>query len=215
MIECIRGHKTKSGLKRVYILYTPISISTLKKHTNAIQIRGQCASGCSNYNRKWSCPPHSKTFDTICKEFDSALLICMYMDVSEFDFIQHKYQKIRAANMVLKSLSNKASRNLEEYLEGYALLNGSCNLCNPCNGKLGLPCKKKDLMRYSLESTGINVETLLIECMNLKLQWYEKNCMPEYTSVVSCILYRENTNFDMMREVEEILDELSVRLPFC
>lgn len=135
-------------------------------------------------------PPYSKKITNIISQEDYkyAILICGYINLADMDYIKNPYQKIKAANIILKSRCEKLAREYEVNVNGYCLLSGSCNLCKPCYKKRGLPCDKPSVMRYSLESTGINVEELAKNVFNHALLWYKKGSVPEYTSVVTAIL---------------------------
>jgi len=196
-------HQTKSGIKNVHILLKESSVDIIGKHFHPSEVIELCRKGCINYNKKWCCPPLSELFDKLSNGYDRAIILCMYLFTDEFCHVKHKYLRIRAANMLLKGLSNKLSRGFESKLDGYALLNGSCNLCKPCGMKMRQHCKKPEKMRYSMEATGINVSNLLSEVLGFDLQWYSAERMPEYTSVASCVLYKGN---------HSIIDELTVDL---
>jgi len=184
-------HYVKSGIKNIHILLEKASVMDIRKHFDPEIVIKQCRIGCINYSKKWCCPPHSELFNKLSKGFDSVVILCMYLYTEEFGHVTNKYLRIRAANMVLKSLSNKLSRKIESELNGYALLNGSCNICKPCNLKKELPCKKTAQRRYSMEATGLNVDSLLRDILKFNLQWYNPGYMPVYTSVASCVLYNK------------------------
>ncbi len=158
-------------------------------------IRGLCKTGCANFGRKWSCPPYAEKFSDIAasKNYDTAIIIVGYISLDDMKYISNPYQQVKAANIILKSKCEKIARNMEKELGGYSLLSGSCNLCKPCRRKMDLPCKKPAMVRYSLESTGINVAALLEKYCGHKLFWYKKGEKPPYTSVAVAILANSNT----------------------
>jgi len=186
-----------TGIKRIYIKAVDVPIDTLALFYRGVDIRYACEIGCKNFAKKWCCPPESKTLNILMGGYSRVLITCIYVLLDDFKYINGGYQKIRAANSILKSLSNKLSRTIERDVYGLALLNGSCNLCRPCAKKLDLPCKKPDDMRFSMESTGIDVCKLLQETLGFHLQWYGKACTPDYTAVVSCILFEDSRSYDM------------------
>lgn len=187
---------TKSGPKTVYIMICETAIEVLRNHVAPDVITKLCRDGCINFNKKWSCPPHAEKFDILSKPFSRAIITCMYIYTDEFCYVQNKYLRIKAANMVLKKLSNHLAREAEQTLGAYALLNGSCTLCRPCECKKGLPCKRPEQLRYSMEATGINVASLLQAVFGFELQWYSRDFMPLYTSVASCVLYNNTCRVD-------------------
>ena len=209
MIEYTYKHSTKSGPKTVYMLSCEILTEVVNSHVFPDSLAELCRNGCINYNKKWCCPPNAKPFNILSKSFGRAIITCMYLHTDEFSHVQNKYLRIKAANMVLKKLSNRLSKEVEQALNGHALLNGSCNLCRPCNYKISLPCKRPEQMRYSMEATGINVENLLKEVFEFELQWYTAKSMPTYTSVVSCVLHNNMGGFDESLFTNKSFAELS------
>ncbi len=59
----------------------------------------------------------------------------------------------------------------EKYHASEALIAGHCFLCDECTRLDGKKCIKPDMIRYSLESMGIEVGPLLKETLNQGLQW--------------------------------------------
>lgn len=181
---------THGGTQTINFMINTLPISKMVSCIEEMHVRNLCKTGCTNYGNKWSCPPYSRKITELLltNDYDGAIIICGYINLNDMNYINNSYQRIKAANMILKSKCEKMVRQLEKKLGGYSLLSGSCNLCKPCYKKRGLPCKKPDTMRYSLESTGINVELLMEKYCNHKLLWYKKGHDLQYTSVVTMLL---------------------------
>ncbi len=193
-------HTTNKGSQNLHVITNSISIENLLLCADEEKIRNLCQIGCVNYERKWSCPPFSSQISDIIKtgNFDNAFIITGYIFLSDMNYIKNPYQKVKAANMILKSKCEEYARKVENLTQGYALLSGSCNLCKPCCKKLNMPCKKPEKRRYSLESTGINVSLLSSKFCNHELLWYNKGEDLLYTSVVTAILYKGDFPFDLL-----------------
>lgn len=183
-----------NGTQYVNIKINMLSIDDVLNCLQESVIRRACENGCVNYGKKWSCPPYSKKFSNIVasNNYDTAIIIVGHISMDDMKYISNPYQQVKAANMILKSRCEKIARHIENQMNGYSLLSGSCNLCKPCQKKLDLPCKKPTMMRYSLESTGINVEALLETYCEHKLLWYKKGEQLPYTSVATMILVNNN-----------------------
>ena len=189
-------HSTATGSRRINLTAIDLPIATLQQYYHEPQVRDACRTGCMNFNKKWCCPPVAKNFEMLAEGYSYAIIICLHINLTDFECIKSKYQRIRAANSVLKSQSNRISRKIELECGGLALLNGSCCLCKPCAKKLDLLCRKPEQMRYSLEATGINVCNLLEETIGFQLQWYSREFMPQYTAVASGILHNLKHLYD-------------------
>lgn len=193
-------NSTANGKQTMHFIAVDIPIKEFESCIDAQTIRNLCKLGCVNYGKKWSCPPYSPEIGEITKKNDytNVIVITAYIYLVEMGYIKNSYQRVKAANMILKSKCEKYARTLEKLTDGYALLSGSCNLCKPCYKKRGLPCGKPDKKRYSLESTGVNVSFLSARFCKHELLWYKKGETLPYTSVVMAVLYSGEISFDCM-----------------
>ncbi len=169
-----------------------------------------CRNGCPNYGKKWSCPPYSKDFGRIYKKYQNAFVLSMYTDMESYLDIKNKYLAMKAANVTLKTGVEKAARQLEKQLNGYALLSGSCRLCKACNCKSNKPCKHPKEMRYSMEATHLDVNRLSKEVLAHPLLWYSNKTLPEYTSTVSMVLTNMETDISALRSMIQDIFEVIV-----
>lgn len=151
-----------------------------------------CAVGCKNYNCKYSCPPHSKSFNYYSKNKAHILLNMIIINTHEQKQI---YNSIRMANVIAKSIQKKAFNFIADRYKNPSdisfLENGSCRLCKKCKLQDNLPCKYPEKMHPSLEATGIDVNDLVKKAFGFELQWYKKDKFPEYQCVVGGILTNE------------------------
>lgn len=201
-------NKTPGGTQNILLQIEQVPLDTVLQCCEEERIRSLCKDGCANYGNKWCCPPFSAKFSHIASRYTKAVVILGTIQLQDMHYIKQPYQKVKAANMVLKSKTERIARFFETQLDGLALLSGSCNLCKPCKKKQGLPCGHSK-MRYSLESTGINVQTLIKTTCNVTLQWYQKGMQQDYTSTVTLVLCHEkmppNTLESLWNQYQEIL----------
>lgn len=189
-------HKTPSTEVLVNLQTILIKADMLEKYEHKNEFENLCADGCPNYNNKWSCPPFSPSYSHTSKEYSNIILMLLYCDLSQFDYIKTEYMKIKASNSILKSKSEKLARFLEEDMCGVMITNGSCKLCKPCNRKKNLNCKRPKEMRYSLEALGLNVGLISKEFFNHELLWYENKLAPKYSSVITGVLTNKQVDED-------------------
>ena len=152
-----------------------------------------CQNGCKNYDKKYSCPPSSPSFEKLSKCYE-------YMVINAFkipyDTLKTEYNSVRMANVVAKSLQRKifdtTANNLKQQNVKHIIIeNGSCRLCKICSYQKNEPCRHPEKMRFSLEATGVDVNDLVIKGFGFPLQWYRKgnkDKFPEYQCVVSGVL---------------------------
>lgn len=160
-----------------------------------------CRECCINYNQKYSCPPFSPSFNLLSEDFDGLFIVLFLCKLNQIDSTE--YNKIRIANIIMKSKIDKLMRELEEKTNLKYLSTGSCRLCKPCKLKLKQPCKHPEKRRYSLESTGIDCNDLVEKLFKIKLQWYKNKKAPEYTCVLCGLLCNKK---DVNRIEKSILE---------
>jgi predicted metal-binding protein len=157
-----------------------------------------CLEGCPNYHHKWSCPPYSPDFERFASIWDNLYIVFMHTDLSQFSYIQNDYLKVKAANSILKSRADRYTRSMAKKHGNY-ISTGSCRLCKPCKCKIGELCAHPEIMTYSYEALGIDVGQLVEEYFHKPLMWYKRDCLPQYTSVVSGILTNEELDDEYLR----------------
>jgi len=182
-------HKTPSADINIRLSLKSICADELVQYENKYRFSKLCERQCVNYDRKWSCPPHSPAYTDYSKNFRYCLLILLSCRLSDFDHVKSGYMKVKTSNSILKSQSDRLTRFLESELAGRMLSNGSCRLCKPCSKKTsGDKCKKPEKLRYSMESLGLNVAGISQDYFNHPLLWYKNKTIPQYSTVVSAVL---------------------------
>lgn len=178
-------HKTPSRELEIEKFTTRISLENIL--VDNLKFSKLCENGCVNFGSKFSCPPFSPSFDFFSKGhkeievFFYRIFLHQYLDVKPFN-------RVKASNSILKSLLDRELYNYK--IEGYKVVgSGSCRACKPCGAKEGRKCKKPEKLLYSLESLGVDVTKLVLDCFNITLQWYKKGYEHNFTSVVGGVLY--------------------------
>lgn len=190
---------TKSALIQYNVEFCQISPSECFAFEDTERFRNLCAAGCANYNKKWSCPPHSPSFYDYSYKWNKLYVLYMRINTRQFTYIKNDYLKIKAANSILKS---RADRFLREMAKKYGryISTGSCRLCKPCRCKIDMPCAHPDKMTYSFEALGIDVNALVDMCFQDPLLWYEPQKLPAYASVVCGLLTNEMLSIDDLED---------------
>ena len=177
-----------------------IPANSIDNYLDVDFIHTLCSTGCVNYNKKWSCPPHSPSYKDLSAGWEHLFILYARMMLSQFSYVKTDYLKVKAANSILKSRADKFLRYMKTKY-GRNISTGSCRLCKPCKYKIGLPCAHSELMTYSFEAMGVDVGRLVIELFHKPLLWYKPNNLPEYTSVVCGLLTNaEITTEDLQKE---------------
>jgi predicted metal-binding protein len=212
MFEIDFQHKTPTSLITINAKSLIIPAKKLLDFEDKCTFDKLCKTGCLNFNNKWSCPPFSPSYSELSANYSNLLLILLFCNLEQFNYIKNGYTKVRAGNIILKSIVDRFLRSLEKTFGGIMISNGSCRLCKPCTRKTNLDkCKKITEMRYSMESLGLNVIKISTDLFNHKLLWYRNKTTPPYTSVISGLL--TNYNFDLQYE-QSILEKLESH-DFC
>lgn len=196
MISLNLIHHTSNAEILVNLQATFIKVDSLYEYEQKSKFKNLCAEGCPNYNNKWCCPPFSPTYSKIAEEYSNVILMLLYCDLSQFNYIKAEYMKVKASNAILKSKADKITRFLEKETSGVMMSNGSCKLCKPCNKKKNLSCKRPMDMRYSLEALGLDVGAVSKEIFNHELLWYKNKLAPKYSSVLTGILTNKQVDIE-------------------
>ena len=152
-----------------------------------------CKEGCSNYGKKWSCPPFAPEFSEFTSSYKYLYIFVLHTEMNQFSYIKNDYLKVKAANSILKSRMDKTLRILSLTQGGY-ISTGSCRMCKPCKCKLNMPCAHREKMSYSFEALGIDVGNMTECFLGHTLLWYKKGNLPSYTSVVGGLLMNQEAD---------------------
>ena len=68
------------------------------------------------------------------------------------------------------------------------LLAGTCDQCEVCEKEQGRPCGKPELLRYSIEALGGDVEGCLQHYFHMPVLWGRDGKAPEYFVLVGGLL---------------------------
>lgn len=151
-----------------------------------------CKSGCKVFGTKWSCPPASPEYIS----FKKSVVIILWMNNTIES--KNEYTKVKAINSILKSRLYKV---LLQYPNTNIFGSGSCRLCQKC--QYPEPCKHPDKMIYSMESVGIDVDSLC-QSFGHTLQWYKKGEKYKYGSVVGMVIEGDKQKIES--QLNEILN---------
>lgn len=99
-------------------------------------------------------------------------------------------KEIRAVFAAEKKKPMEHALALEkEYPGSLGLSAGSCTLCAGCSEKSGVPCRRPELMRYSIESLGGDVCSTTESLPSTPVKWRKEGKTPEYF-ILACGLPR-------------------------
>ena len=156
----------------------------------------KCCKRCPNYNKKWSCPEFEFAPLAFWKSFSKIKLygVKMMLDAAMrgLKYEGDIYYFVKSMIAAEKGRLMQQLWQLERENKGsFCLFAGDCQLCAECAKKRGLPCRNPNLMRYSIESIGGNVQAVTEELLGTKILWVGKdNLVPEYFTLVSALLLK-------------------------
>ncbi len=118
-----------------------------------------CKYGCKNYNRKYSCPPYTKSlFNLINKnKFKWVILFATsYKNLKNYSLFKIRFENIQKEYEIQRishQLSNLINFNGKK---NKVFSGGSCKRCRPCGCIEDKLCKKPHLKQISMESIQID-----------------------------------------------------------
>lgn len=151
------------------------------------RILGYCIS-CPRYGNYWSCPPYDYDPSEIIAGYDKIKIIATIVypedvcaSVSVYDFFSEA-----------REITDPEILGMEAEMPGsMAFYAGSCRICpGKCKRESGAACVEPDRARPSLESFGYDISRTLSDIFGVKIKWADKNCPPEYISLVSALMFR-------------------------
>lgn len=196
----MKSFKVKTNQNKFVVEYSYKFVGKGEIKTNRALFSEMCKQGCKNYGKKYCCPPFAPDFKVLLAGKEGLFVVLFRCDLNQIDSTE--YNKMRIANVAMKSRIIKLMRILEQKFNTIFLSTGSCNLCKPCKLKLGQPCGHPDKRRYCLESTGVDCNKLSKDLFNIIMLWYKDKKAPGYTCVMCGLVCN-------MAEVEEIEKELN------
>lgn len=156
---------------------------------------GKYCSLCRNYGKSWECPPHTINVEDYWNQFDKIKILAVKLDYSEeFRSISYSHNQL---DYIIKNTLYSERRllkeeliRLEKTLNGQYLYGGRCDICGKCAKRINETCRHPELMRYSVESIGSNIQKLTPDIFGFSLKWVEKDMkIPEYLVNVCAVLY--------------------------
>jgi predicted metal-binding protein len=142
--------------------------------------------GCPDFGGRWSCPPYD--FDPLdyWGGFSEIEVFVSQIfpegDTHEAHMECFRAEKRRLTELLMaKEAENPGSRHLSA---------GNCALCEKCTRPDGLPCRRPDDMRYSIESLGGDVVGVVQKLFGIELKWAKDGKLPEYYTLTTGLLLK-------------------------
>ncbi|PWL55778.1 MAG: hypothetical protein DBY38_00350 [Clostridium cadaveris] len=194
-------------IENIYYTIKSITTNDLMQYYNPKLINKYCES-CNKYSKVWTCPP----LPFIDKDFllkykychiISGKVLINSLDDNEINLLVNrsfkKYSDISISKDNFSNIFNgiyyafretndeKILKLEDTFKNTLALVSGRCLICSNCTRVNNMPCIHPNKLRYSLESLGLDVSSIMENVLGEKLQWSnEKN--PEYVTGVSALL---------------------------
>ena len=114
---------------------------------------------CPRYNTRWTCPPFD--FDPM-DVWGGYTGLRLYARILDADGAGQPMDDATEALLREKRLYREKLRQWEQAAPGsQMLLAGTCDQCQVCEKSQGRPCHSPELLRYSIEALGGDVEGCL------------------------------------------------------
>lgn len=137
---------------------------------------------CSNYGRKWCCPPFENPIDFA--QYSTITISMLKIAVLPNIPLQNAMQILAPyKNEIDNYLLGKESSNSVAFL-----CTSQCDKCEVCSRLEGKPCRYKESVRPSLEAMGVDVCRVCKELFNTTIVWSNGKFLPEYLVLVGAVL---------------------------
>lgn len=141
---------------------------------------------CKNYSKNWACPELSFDHIKYLEEYKNIELHLLKIIFSEDEIEKSIGQDIyEYGNMITKDIKNNYCKELisKEKIYTKVINSGGCSFCNICSRVYNKKCIKPNLLRYSMDSFGINLTKISQDVFNENLKW-EKDRLPENYNLI-------------------------------
>ena len=143
---------------------------------------------CSSYNTRWTCPPFDFDPMTVWRAYRGLRL---YARILQADAPGQPLDKAIEALKREKRLYRVVLQQWERETPGsQMLLAGTCDQCPTCEKAQGRPCRHPELLRYSIEALGGDVEGCSQHYFHLPVLWGKDGKAPAYLSLVGGLLIK-------------------------
>ena len=143
---------------------------------------------CDSYGTRWTCPPFDFDPMTIWHNYTGLLL---YARILQADTPEQPLEEALAALKREKLLYRDKLQQWErDTPDSRMLLAGTCDECEACENTQGRPCKKPELLRYSIEALGGDVEGCLQQYFHMPMLWGRAGKAPDYLVLVGGLLLK-------------------------
>jgi len=166
----------------------------LENYVDVMQFLEYCKA-CPNYDKIWSCPPYSFDVMDFWHKYEALELIGVKVRPDEsFRAGTYTREQLREIYETLvfeekRKLSAELLAREQEIPGSLFLSAGSCDICpEGCTRTGRQPCRHLDLMRYSVESLGGNVQKAVRELLHIEIMWPQNGKLPAYFMLVAGLL---------------------------
>ena len=153
---------------------------------------------CPYYGALWSCPPLTFDADAFLAPYAWVNLLCAQIHLDD-EIIQaaDTAEKIKTTGWEIVSRAKndveKRMRMLETKApDSRSLSSGGCNLCETCTRTVGLPCRRLEEMRYSMDAFGLDLTAITKDVFHIDILWC-KDRLPKYFTLIHGLLAKEPT----------------------
>lgn len=166
-----------------------LPLDAILPYWNPKEFNAYCQTGCENFSKKWTCPPHCPPFMDYAEDYTHIKLILYKTECKQFNFISDKDRALTAYNFAKDLLQNKL-RKQETEQERFIGPN-SCEICTICKAAQADACHLPHLIRYNLVAFGFNVTQIMEDLFHHELEWAKAGQVPNHVSSVGAILFKK------------------------
>ncbi len=143
---------------------------------------------CGSYNTRWTCPPFDFDPLTVWHAYTGLRL---YARILQADAPEQPLEDALEALKQEKLRYRERLRQWEQATPGsQMLLAGTCHECPECERTQGRPCKRPEMLRYSMEALGGDVEGCLQHYFHRPMLWGRDGKAPAYYALVGGLLLK-------------------------
>lgn len=169
----------------------------VRRYRDVERIRQYCLQ-CPGYGKSWACPPFDFDPTTVTDGFKSVTVMASIIEFDEATRAACRGAKAKSrqvASMAMAAVWKTLLPQLHEMERenpGSRCFTFRCSLCpEGCTRPDGKPCRHPDMLRYSLEAVGFDIEAITRELLDIELDWSLDGSLSKTITLVTALFKQD------------------------
>lgn len=169
----------------------------VRRYRDVERIRQYCLQ-CPGYGKSWACPPFDFEPATVTDGFKSVTVMASIIEFDEATLAACRGAKAKSRQVASTAMAEVWKTLLPQLHEMERMHPGSrcftfrCSLCpEGCTRPEGKPCRHPEMLRYSLEAVGFDIDAITRELLDIELDWSRDGSLSKTITLVTALFKQD------------------------